>query len=146
MIKSIITISLLFSTMGLFAQNKTMKSVEETQALSKNIVELFEKNKITESFEELKPFWPLPENEIASLEQKTLKYLNLIELRFGESEGTIKVKNEHIADIAIRETYLIRYEYTAIRLIFTYYKNNKGWVVNAFKWDDSYSDEFVTSE
>jgi hypothetical protein len=141
--KKIILASLLsFLTLSLFAQNKHLKSITETEALSSQIVSLFSKNEIAESFDLITPYWPLPQNEIESLEEKTIKYLNIIEQRFGNSIGTLKVKNETISDIAIKETYLIRYEYTAIRLIFTYYKNDKGWLVNAFKWDDSFEKEF----
>jgi hypothetical protein len=84
----------------------------------------------------------IAEDELESIEEKTIKYLNIIEQRFGKSIGTLKVKNETISDIAIRETYFIRFENTAIRLIFTYYKNDNGWIVNAFKWDDSFTEEF----
>jgi len=142
-IKKILLTSILsLISLGLFAQNKYLKNVTETQELSKKIVSYFIENKISESFEQLTPYWPLPQNEIESLEEKTIKYLNIIEQRFGKSIGSLKVKNETISDVAIRETYLIRYENTAIRLIFTYYKNNNGWIVNAFKWDDSFSEEF----
>lgn len=142
MIKTIIAVTLSLLSVSLFAQEKYLKSVSETQELSKKIVELFEKNKISESFEELTPYWPMPQNELESIEEKTIKYLNLVELRFGKSIENLKVKNETISDIAIRETYLIRYENTAIRVIFTYYKNDNGWIVNAFKWDDSFTEEF----
>jgi hypothetical protein len=137
-------IALIFSlfSIGLFAQDKYFKDVAETQELSKKVVKLFNENKISESFEELTPYWPMPKNELDAIEEKTIKYLNIIEQRFGKSIGVLKVKNEKISEIALRETYLIRYEKTAIRLIFTYYKNNKGWIVNAFKWDDSFAEEF----
>ncbi|MBB6681201.1 hypothetical protein H4O20_07065 [Aequorivita sp. 609] len=135
-------IALSFMSLGLFAQEKYMKDINETIELSKKVVSLFNDNKISESFDQLTPYWPMPQNELESIEEKTIKYLNIIEQRFGKSIGTIKVKNETISDIAIRETYLIRYENTAIRLIFTYYRNNNGWIVNAFKWDDSFTEEF----
>ena len=137
-----IAVTILLISTNLFAQEKYLKNINETQELSQKVVELFEKNKISESFDELNPYWPMPENELESLEEKTIKYLNIIEQRFGKSIGILKVKNETISEIAIRETYLIRYENTAIRLIFTYYKNNNGWIVNAFKWDDSFFEEF----
>lgn len=140
--KTIIAITLSLVSVSLFAQDKYLKSVNETQELSQKVVDLFEKNKISESFDQLTPYWPLPQNELESIEEKTIKYLNLIEQRFGKSIGTLKVKNETISDIAIRETYILRYENTAIRIIFTYYKNNNGWIVNAFKWDDSFEEEF----
>ena len=68
--------------------------------------------------------------------------MNLIVDRFGPSIGIVKVKTETIADIAIRETYLIRYDYTAIRVKIIYYQNKDGWIVNSFKWDDTFSEEF----
>ncbi|MCB0465589.1 MAG: hypothetical protein KDC78_07940, partial [Aequorivita sp.] len=109
---------------------------------SKKVVSLFKENKISQSFEELTPYWPMPQNEIESIEGQTIKYLNLIEQRFGKPIGDLKVKNETISDFVIRETYIIRYTNSAIRLIFTYYKNEEGWIINAFKWDDSFTEEF----
>lgn len=138
----ILALTLSLISFSLFAQEEFLKNENETQELSKKVLSLFSENKISESFRELTPYWPLPQNEIESLEEKTIKYLNIIEQRFGKSIGTLKVKNETISDFSIRETYLIRYENTAIRLIFTYYKNNNGWIVNAFQWDDSFTEEF----
>ncbi|TPE42684.1 hypothetical protein FJM65_16610 [Pontibacter mangrovi] len=135
-----LTLSLI--SLSLSAQDKFLKNVNETHELSEKVVDLFKSNKIAESFAQLTPYWPMPQNELDPIEEKTIKYLNLIEERFGKPIGTLKVKNETISDIAIRETFLIRYENTAIRLIFTYYKNNNGWIVNAFKWDDSFAEEF----
>jgi hypothetical protein len=129
-------------SLGLSAQDQYLKDSTATQALSQKVAQLFSENKVSKSFSELGAYWPLPQNEIESIEEKTLKYLNLIEERFGKSIGILKVKNESIQNVAIRETYLVRYENTAIRLKFTYYKNNKGWIVNAFKWDDSFAEEF----
>lgn len=140
--KTLIIAIFSFISLQLFAQDKYLRSVTETQELSKEVVALFKENKISESFEKLTPYWPLPQNEIESLEEKTIKYLNIIKDRFGKPIGTLKVKDEIIADIAIRETYLVRYENTAIRIIFTYYQNDYGWVINAFKWDDSFTEEF----
>ena len=141
--KQIMTLVLALFSIGLFAQDKYLKDIAETQKLSKKVVQLFNENKILESFDELTPYWPMPKNEFDAIKEKTIKYLNIIEQRFGKSIGTLKVKNETISEIALRETYFIRYENTAIRLIFTYYKNDKGWIVNAFKWDDSFTEEFV---
>lgn len=140
--KTIIAITLSFMSLGLIAQEKYLKDINETVELSKKVASLFIDNKISESFDLLADYWPMPQNELESIREKTIQYLNIIEQRFGKSIGTIKVKNETISDIAIRETYLIRYEHTAIRLIFTYYKSNNGWIVNAFRWDDSFAEEF----
>lgn len=140
--KLFIPLVFLFISLGLNAQEKFLKDVQETQELSIKIIELFEKKKIPQAFELITLYWPMPQNEIVALEDKSIKYLNLIEDRFGKAIGIMKIKNETISDIAIRETYLIQHENTALRFIFTYYKNNEGWIVNAFKWDDSFDEEF----
>jgi hypothetical protein len=128
------------------AQDKFLNDLMATQQLSEKVVNLFSKQKISESFDALKPYWPMPENEMVSIELQTIKYMNIIEERYGETLDYLKIKNEMISDFAIRETYIIRYTNNAIRVIFTYYKNDNGWIVNAFKWDDSFAEEFVESK
>lgn len=141
--KKIILASILtLVTTGIFAQGKHLKDSTETKQLSKRVADLFRQNEVNKAFSELTPYWPIPANEIESMTEKTLKYLNILEDRFGKAIGVGKVKNEKISDIAIRETYFVRYQNSAIRLKFTYYKNNEGWIVNAFKWDDSFTEEF----
>lgn len=125
-----------------FGQNKYLKDVNDTQLFSEKVVDLFAENKIKQSFNTLSEYWPLPKNEIKNLEKATVEHLSFIEKQFGKSIGTLKVRNETISDFAIQETYLIRYDISAIRLIFTYYKGYKGWVLNGFKWDLEFTQEF----
>ena len=84
----------------------------------------------------------MPEDEIDLMTGKTVNTLAKVDERFGEFQSYFKLKEETIKDTAFRETYLIKYKYHALRLIFTYYKNNNGWILNGFAWDDKYSEEF----
>jgi hypothetical protein len=68
--------------------------------------------------------------------------MELLQSRFGAVEGVLKIKEEKINDFAIRETYILRFENQAIRLVYIYYKNKKGWILNTFKWDDEFYQEF----
>lgn len=140
--KTHIIITCFLMSLNLFGQNKYLKDIDETQALSQKVVNLFATNKTSQSFSELAVYWPLPKKEINQLKEVTVKFMDFAESRYGKPIGTLKVKNETISDIAIQETYLIRYEVTAIRLIFTYYKNDNGWILNGFKWDDLFTEEF----
>lgn len=124
------------------AQDKVLKNIDEAKAVSKKITEHFKENEITEAFDILKLYWPLPQNEIYTLENQTVQSLNLVSQRFGKQESIVKVSEQNIQDTAFRETYLLKFENTALRLIFTYYKNSNGWIINAFKWDDNYDEEF----
>ena len=138
----ILSLTILLLSTQLSAQLQYLNSVEETQALSEEVTANFKDFEFSKAFNGLRKYWPLPDNEIDNIEQQSLKYLNLIKDRFGKTLRYKKIKNETISDIAVRETYLIQFEYTAVRVIFTYYKNDNGWLVNAFKWDDQFTQEF----
>jgi lipase chaperone LimK len=141
--KKIVLISILsLFTYYLSAQSKTLANQIETQKLSKQVAGLFSENKISKSFQILEQYWPLPKNEMEALQEKTIKYMNILETRFGKRLDVTKIKDEHISDIALRETYIMRYTYSAIRIVFTYYRSENGWFINSFKWDDSFEQEF----
>lgn len=130
------------SSFSLFAQEKTLKDIAATQNLSVEVVALFADNKITKAVNLLVPYWPISDGEVEDFTTKTIKYFNIFDQNYGKPIGTVKIKNEKIGEIALRETYFIQFEYTAVRLIFTYYKGKEGWILNSFKWDDSFTEEF----
>lgn len=123
------------------AQVITMKDSAELHTFSKHIADLFEKNEIAEAFDELALFWPLPQNEIDAAKEKSIKSLNMVAPRFGKAIGHIKINEKSVQDFILAETYLVRYEYHAIRLKFLYYRNDEGWIVNGFTWDDGFKEE-----
>lgn len=125
-----------------FSQSTYMKDKSETSDVSQKVTKLFSESKIAEAVVLLSLYWPLPQNEISSIESQTVKYLNVFNERFGKVQGIEKGKTETINDFAIREVYFIKYSNHAIRLIFIYYRGEKGWIINSFKWDDSFEKEF----
>jgi len=145
--KAILSIFLFsLASTSLLAQVEHLKDIPSTQAVSKKVVSLIIEEDLSAAFAELSRYWPMPQNELVTLEETTVKYFNILGPRFGNIIGTVKVKNEVIGEIAIQETFIVRYENSAIRVMFTYYKNDRGWIINAFKWDDAFTDEFVEGE
>lgn len=122
---------------------ETLKTKEDTQKMSKEVISLFKDTKIKEAVEKMTPYWPISEAEIATFQEKTENYMNLLQGTYGAIIGTEKIKQEKISDFALRETYIMLYENSAIRLIFTYYKNKGGWTINSFKWDENYEELFI---
>lgn len=145
---SIITIIFsLFILSFSFAQDKkVLKDVAATTKLSEEVSKLFQNNKHAEAFDLLSTYWPIPQNEIDGLEDKTIKYMNLLSERFGKIQKYVKVKNENIEDVTIQDVYFVCYDRSAIRLIFTYYHTSSGWMLNRFKWDDSFTEEFESGK
>lgn len=125
-----------------FAQSNVIKDIEAAKLISKEVTQQFKEREIDEAFTTLRFYWPLPENEIDNLQSQTIQSLNIISQRYGNAESIVKVNELNIKETGFREIYLIKFENTAIRLIFTYYKNNKGWIINAFSWDSDFDEEF----
>lgn len=125
-----------------WSQQMYLKDQSATQELSGKIAGLFQENKIADAFDAMEPYWPLPKNELDAMEDKTIQLMNMLQGRLGNMFGHTWLRDENIADFAIRETWMVQFEVSAIRLIFTYYKNPNGWIVNSFEWDDQMSEEF----
>ena len=140
--KQLITSLLLLVSIGLFAQSKQLKDIQKTQELSLEVTDLFSKNKIDRAVKAMAPYSIMPEEEMNAFQQKTTASMSTAEQRYGKFIGTVKVSNKTILDFALRETHFIRFERGALRLVFTYYRNEKGWILNRFEWDDSMEQEF----
>ena len=140
--KSLITLFVVFGLTDFYSQNTLLKDTEAAKVVSRNVSQDFRDNKIEKAFNTLSQHWPLPVNEINNLKTQTIQSVNLISERYGKAESIVKVSEQNIKDAGFRETYLVKFEYTAIRLIFTYYKNSKGWLVNGFVWDSEFDEEF----
>jgi len=135
--KTILILSVfLLSAGSTYSQSKYLSSQEDIEKHSEEVTMLFEGGDFSKAFKKLKKYWPLPENEIDQFESMTLKQFNLIDSRFGEVIGANFLRQKTVGDFLIYRTYVIRYDKHALRLMFYYYRNNNGWVINSFKWDD----------
>jgi hypothetical protein len=137
-----IVLFLLYFSINVFGQSRTLKNEIEAKALSRRVADLFIHDSLPEAFEQMYPYWPIPKKELDNLLEKTITTLKNIRERYGDPIGNLKLKEEKISDIALRETYILRYTYHALRMILVYYRNNSGWIINAFTWDDSFHEEF----
>jgi len=143
MMKKLFTIILFTGfILSCFSQDKYLKSEEEINRLVEHSVQLFKDKKISESFTLLTPYWPMPQNELNTLEIQTQKYMDLMLTRFGEPVDYLKLKEQHLKNFAIKITYIIRFEKHAVRLIYIFYNSGKGWILNTFHWDDQFAAEF----
>lgn len=113
-----------------------LKDRAATGRLSAQVAELFKQNKVSEAFELLAPHWPIGQEDFESVKSKSLEYLDIYHERFAPAHSAVMVKEEAVKDFALRETWCVLFRNNAIRLTFIYYKNQDGWILNAFKWDD----------
>ncbi len=139
--KLLVAIFIIAFSINATAQQKTMATVKATQELSYEVSKLFKEGNLSEAFDKMDPYLPLPLEEKQELRSQTIKYKGMLENRLGKRVGFTRATEKRIDEVAIREVYFVLHELSAIRLIFTYYKSPEGWILNSFKWDDSFAEE-----
>lgn len=134
--KKILAFVLVLSvTQAVTAQNY-LSSKDELTKHSGDVMRFLEDGEFQKAFAELEKYWPFPANEMVQLETQTIKQLNVVSERFGTITGTDFIRDNAIKDFVLRKSYVIRFEKHMIRVLFTYYKTDNGWILNGFKWDD----------
>lgn len=135
--KQTLTIALAFISLSVFSQTDVIKTKSEVLKVSDQIIEHMTNYEFTESFDLAKKYWPLPENELDDLKSQTMKQFNLISARFGTPIGHEHIKDITVNDFIIRRVYVIKLGVHPIRVLITFYKGEKGWLINSLKWDDN---------
>lgn len=121
------------------AQENYLKDEKALQQHATLVTQQLSETKYSEAFESLGQYWPMPANEIQGLESQTIRQLNLVSDRFGSIIGHEFVKERRLKNLVIERTHVIRFERHLVRLVFSYYHNDQGWLLNGFEWDDSMS-------
>jgi hypothetical protein len=114
-----------------------LQSPGECKKLCENFVQLMVKGETNKAFEAIKPFWPLPESEIATLQMQTTSQLNTVAPRFGGIVGYEFISEEKVGNFILRYTYVVKYQKHIIRWVFILYKPQNAWVINIVKFDDN---------
>ncbi|WP_206483505.1 hypothetical protein [Thalassotalea sp. G2M2-11] len=132
--KYVIGITTLLFCLNLNAAS--INSQEQTKEICGNAVEKFSKNKVSESFDSLRPFWPLPKAELDNLSYQTKSQLDMVSGRFGRILGSDFIKSQIAGTSFVQHTYAIKFEKHALRFVCLFYKPENKWVVNSVYWDD----------
>lgn len=136
-----ITFFLLSIQIG-FGQESYLQSADHAKALSVSVMEDFFRAQFSSSFENMKNYMPVSNEEVSSLELKTQKFFKIIHLEYGQPNDFVKVYEKKLGEVAFKEVFFIRFDKHPIIVTFIYYHNGKGWILSSFKWNDSLSTEF----
>jgi hypothetical protein len=139
--KVLVLMVVLLQVHVIYAQNYLATKDDLTKHSDKVMLAL-KNSEFDVAFAELRKHWPMPENELTQLETQTIKQFNMVADRFGTIIATDFVKDKLIKDYVVRKIYVLRFQRHMIRVLFTYYKNDKGWMMNGFKWDDQLDELF----
>jgi hypothetical protein len=74
--------------------------------------------------------------EMDTLVMQSVAQRSVASSRFGKAIGVVFIKEEEVADLLIRLTYVEKRSYHGYRWQFTFYKPSDRWVLDGVKWDD----------
>ena len=128
---------LIFLMISQLSFAETLTSLEGTKSKCSEAAKKFGEGKIKESFALLKPYWPIPDQEVENLIYQSETQLKTVKERFGGIIGSDFAKTETAGDSFAKYTYVIKFEKHAVRYICVFYKPREAWFVNMITWDDS---------
>ena len=70
------------------------------------------------------------------LSMQTITQRSTLGQRFGLTMGIHLASEQIVGDSMMRITYIEKLEFHLIRWVFTFYKPDDEWMVNAIVWDD----------
>ncbi|MBN4058254.1 hypothetical protein JYT55_00715 [Mariprofundus ferrooxydans] len=114
----------------------SITDIKDTNRVCQKAAAIFGTGDAKVSFETLKPYWPLPKEEIDNLAYQTESQLKMVSSRFGKILGSDFVSTRRAGNSFVRHTYIIKFEKHAVRYMCTFYKPKNIWLVNEIVWDD----------
>ncbi len=135
-------LSLLFIANISFSQSSTLKDLDEVRQLSKKTSEFISQNDLDDAASGIRNFWPMPAHEFEDFKLQAIKSFKSISKGLGEAYGYTKINEELLGEIVFKEVYFIEYPSSPLRLVYIYYKSQKGWIVSSIKWDVNFEEEF----
>lgn len=119
-----------------------LDSTDECRKLCDRFIRLLCEESYDEAFAIIKPYWPVPENEMLMLQTQTITQLNIIAPRYGGITGYELVSENKAGNFSLRFIYAQKREKHMIRWTFIFYKPRNKWMVNAVSFDDNISKVF----
>ena len=109
----------------------TLTTANQTRSLCQTAVNHLSKGNVNQSFNSLKPFWPMPAAELDNLAYQTRSQLNMVSSRFGKPIGIDYIRTQKAGQSFLKHTYIVKYEKHALSYMCVFYKPNDSWLVNS---------------
>lgn len=133
--RSILVLLVLAAASG-FASAAELRDPDAAVALSEQIVSKASSGDLRAGFELARPYVVIPQSEFDAMLGQLELQLPVISARFGKSIGHELLRNDTVGGSLIQTIYIHKFEKHAMVWRFVFYKNDKGWVLNSFKYAD----------
>lgn len=118
------------------AQAAELKDADAAVKLSESIVKKSSGGDVRGALEMARPYVVIPQSEFDAMLGQLELQLPLMTGRFGKNIGYELIRNDEVGGSLKQIIYIQKFERHAMVWRFIYYKNDKGWVLNTFKFFD----------
>ena len=118
------------------AQAAELKDADAAVNLSESIVKRSSGGDVRGALEMARPYVVIPQSEFDAMLGQLELQLPLMTGRFGKNIGYELIRNDEVGGSLKQVIYIQKFERLAMVWRFIYYKNDKGWVLNTFKFFD----------
>jgi hypothetical protein len=118
-----------------FAQSRLLASADEARKASDSIVGNVSTGNFVGALKEMKPLSVIPSAEFDAFEAQVNAQLENLLRRFGPPNAYELIREDKVGTRLVRYQYLVFHEKGPIRWTLVFYKSDKGWNINEFKFD-----------
>ena len=126
----------LAALLSVSAQAAELKDADAAVKLSESIVKKSSGGDVRGALEMARPYVVIPQSEFDAMLGQLELQLPLMTGRFGKNIGYELIRNDEVGGSLKQIIYIQKFERHAMVWRFIYYKNDKGWVLNTFKFFD----------
>jgi hypothetical protein len=117
-------------------QAQALRSVDDLRNITHQAMGYVITGEFGAVFDTMAPHWPFSVSELDMLSMQTMTQRSTLGQRFGATMGIDLASEQIVGDSIMRITYIEKLEFHLIRWVFTFYKPDDVWLVNAIVWDD----------
>jgi len=119
-----------------------LKDSDAAIALSDQVMRKASSGDLRGAFELARPYVVIPQSELDTMLGHVELQLPMIAGRFGKSIGYELIRNDTAGGSLMQTVYIQKFEKHAMVWRFIFYKTEKGWVLNSFKYVDDITSAF----
>jgi len=117
-------------------------SLDEAQTLISKAIDTFSAGKMQEGMDMVKPYWNESPDKIDNLVVQAKSQWDMISSNYGQKIGMELISAQPAGTSLTKMTWLAKYEKYGLRFTVMLYRNNQGWSIVNFTYDDQLSNLF----
>ena len=133
--RALFLVALVFGVQLAQAQQGPLSTPAEVRKFTDAVMGLVGAGKYDDAWKKLKPSTIIPAAEFDAFVAQFASQIPSILPRYGKAGGFEYLRDQQVGTALLRFQYIAKYERSAMRWHFIFYRTPNGWVLSDFKFD-----------